>query len=209
LKAEALPGCERGIKAMSIDRLYRRVHLKLQKDDEERQAWRVKNSERLRWEMFLRSFGPEGDFDYLGETSVDPEGKAAFAHREMLQRILKHYDEEGIADYESMSFEEKAFAHLFDELFMVIDAYSLLDIDIDYWRFKLNIDLPHFSELISRIDEHLGSSDWREICYLQEAQDDLRERFRENWEFMRADAVQRRAENSNFKYEPWMDRPDE
>jgi hypothetical protein len=192
---------------MSIDRLDRRGHLKRQKEAEERQAWREENSERLRWEMFLRSFGPEGDFDHLGETPENAEDEAAFAHREILQRILKHYKEDGIADYESMSFGEKAFAHLFDELFMVIDAYSLLDMDIDSWRYKFNIDLPHFPELISRIDEHLGSSDWREICYLQEAQDDLMERFLENWEFMRTNASQSRAENPNFKYEPWMDRP--
>ena len=73
---------------------------------------------------------------------------------------------------------------------------------------KLNIDLPHFPELISRIDEHLGSSDWREICYLQEAQDYLMERFLENWEIMRANALQCRAEDPDFEYKPWMDRPD-
>jgi hypothetical protein len=169
---------------MSIDRLDRRGHLKRQKEAEERQAWREKNSERLRWEMFLRSFGPEGDFDHLGETPENAEDEAAFAHREMLQRILKHYKDDGTVDYESMSFEEKAFADLFEELFMVIDDYSLLDLDIDYWRFNLNIDLPQFHELISRIDEHLGSRDWRDICYLQEAQDNLMERFLENWEYI-------------------------
>jgi hypothetical protein len=52
---------------------------------------------------------------------------------------------------------------------MVIEDYDLFDLDIYYWRFELNIDLPHFPELISRIDEHLG----REICYLQETQDYL------------------------------------
>jgi hypothetical protein len=31
----------------------------------------------------------------------------------------------------------------------------------------------------------------------------------ENWEFMRANALPCRAENPNFKYEQWMDRPDE
>jgi len=194
---------------MSIDRLDRRDHLKLQKEAEELQAWRVKNSERIRWEMFLRSFGPEGDFDHLGEMPVDAEEEAAFAHREMLQRILKHYTGDGTADYESMSFEEKAFAHLLDDLFMVIDDYELLDTDIDYWRFELNIDLPHFPELISRIDEHLGSSDWREICYLQEVQDHLMEFFLENWEIRRANALQRRAEDPDFEYKSWMDRPEE
>jgi hypothetical protein len=98
---------------MSMDRLDRRGHLKRQKEAEERQAWRVENSERLRWEMFLRNFGPEGDFDHLGETPMDGEEEAAFDHREMLQHILKHYNEDGTADYESMGFEEKAFAHLF------------------------------------------------------------------------------------------------
>ena len=194
---------------MSKDRLDRRDHLKLQKEAEELQAWRVKNSERLRWEMFLRSFGPEGDFDHLGETPRNAEEEAAFAHREMLQRILKHYTGDGTADYESMSFEEKAFAHLFDELFLVIEDYELFDMDIDYWRFKLNIDLPHFPELISRIDEHLGSGDWREICYLKEGQDYLMKRFLKNWEILRSNALLCREENPNFKYESWMDRPDE
>jgi hypothetical protein len=193
---------------MSKDRLNRRDHLKLQKEAEELQAWREKNSERHRWEMFLRSFGPEGDFDYLGETPRNAEEEAAFAHREMLQRILKHYTGDGTADYEAMSFEEKAFAHLLDDLFMVIDDYELFDYDIDYWRFKLDIDLPHFPKLISRIDEHLDSSDWREICYLQEAQDNLMELFLENWEIMRANALQCRAEDPDFEYKPWMDRPD-
>jgi len=104
---------------MSIDRLDRRGRLKRPTDAVEIQAWREKNSERLRWEMFLRNFGPEGDFDHLGEAPKNAEEEAAFAHREMLQRILKHYTEDGTADYESMSFEEKAFAHLFDYLFMV------------------------------------------------------------------------------------------
>jgi hypothetical protein len=194
---------------MSIDRLDRRGHLTRQKEAEERQARREENSERLRWEMFLRSFGPEGDFDHLGETPKNAEEEAAFAHRELLQSILKHYTGDGTVDYESMGFEEKAFAHLFDELFMVIDDYSLLDMDIDSWRFQLNIDLPQFPELISRIDEHLGSSDWREICYLQESQDYLMERYLEKWEIMRSNALLCREENPNFKYEPWMDRPDE
>ena len=115
---------------MSKDRFDSRDHLKLQKEAEERQAWRVKNSEHLRWEMFLRNFGPEGDFVHLDETPRNEEEVAAFAHREMLQSILKYYNEEGTADYESMSFEEKAFAHLFDELFMVIEDYELFDMDI-------------------------------------------------------------------------------
>ena len=194
---------------MSIDRLDHWGHLQRKKEDEEIQSWRKKNSERLRWEMFLRNFGPEGDFDHLGEIPEDEEEEAAFAHREMLQQILNHYSEDGTADYESMSFEEKAFAHLFDELFMVIDDYELLDTDIDYWRFKLNIDLPHFHELISRIDEHLGSGNWREICYLQVAQNNLMELFLENWEIMRTNALQCRAEDPDFEYQPWMDRPSE
>jgi hypothetical protein len=33
--------------------------LKRQKAAEERQAWRESNSERLKWEMFLRNHGPE------------------------------------------------------------------------------------------------------------------------------------------------------
>ena len=192
-----------------VDRFDRRRDLRHQNKAKKSQAWRDENSERLRWEMFLRTSGPEGDFDYLGELPQDAEEEAAFAHREMLQRILKYYNDEGTADYESMSFEEKAFAHLFDELFMEMDSYSLLNWDIDYWRFKLKIDLPHFLELISRIDEYLGNNDWREICYSQEAQDDLMAQFSENWELMRVDAFRHRSEDPNFKYESWMDRPDE
>ena len=88
---------------------------------------------------------------------------------------------------------------------MVIKDYDLFDLDIYYWRFELNIDLPHFPELISRIDEHLG----REICYLQETQDYLIGSFLENWETKRADALQRRAKDPDFEYKPWMDRPDD
>jgi len=194
---------------MSIDRLDRWGHLQRQKEAEELQFWRAENSERLRWEMFLRSFGPGDAFDHLGETPKNAEEEAAFAHREMLQRILKHYTGDGTAYYEFMSFEEKAFAHLFDELFLVIEDYELFDMDIDYWRFELNIDLPHFPELISRIDEHLGNSDWREICYLQESQDHLMELFLENWEILRANVFQCRAKDPDFEYKSWMDRPDE
>ena len=178
-----------------------------QEDEDEQQSWRAKNSERLRWEMFLRNFGPDGDFDYLGSEPLDSEEEAAFAHREMLRRILKHHEKDGSADYESMSFEEKAFAHLFEELFLVIDDYDLFDLDIDNWRYLLKIDLPHFPELIARIDEHLGRSDWREICYFQEAQDNLMKLFCTNWEVLREDAFKNRAEDPDFDYEPWMDRP--
>ena len=191
------------------ERFDRRRHLKRQTEAEKRQAWRDENSERLRWEMFLRSFGPEGDFDHLGESPKDAEEEAAFAHREMLQRILRYYGNDGTPDYESMSFEEKAFAHLLDVLYTEIDSYSLLDSDIDYWRFKLNIDLPHFPELISRIDKYLGSSDWREICYLQEAQNNLMAQFSKNWELMRVDAFRHRSEDPNFEYQSGRDRPDE
>jgi hypothetical protein len=176
-------------------------------DDDERQSWRAKNSERLRWEMFLRSFGPDGDFEYLGQEPLDAEEEAAFAHREMLRCILVHHEKDGSADYESMSFEEKAFAHLFEELFLVIDDYDLFDLDIDYWRYNLKIDQPHFPELIARIDEHLGRSDWREICYFQKAQDNLMKLFCTNWEVLREDAFKSRAKDPDFKYEPWMDRP--
>jgi hypothetical protein len=72
---------------MLIGRFNHEGHLKQQKEAEELQAWREKNSKRLRWEMFLRNFGPEGDFDHLGEMPVDAEEEAAFAHREVETRI--------------------------------------------------------------------------------------------------------------------------
>jgi hypothetical protein len=36
----------------------------------------------------------------------------------------------------------------------------------------------------------------------------LMELFLENWEIMRANALQCRAEDPDFEYKPWMDRPD-
>jgi len=156
--------------------------------------------------MFLRNFGPDGDFDYLGDEPVDAEEEAAFAHREMLRRIVKHYNKDGYLDYESMSYEEKAFAHLFEELFLTIDDYDLFDLDIDHWRYLLKIDLPHFPELISRIDEHLKNSEWREICYFEEAQDNLMKQYCKNWEILRESGLKNRAKDPHFEYKPWMDR---
>jgi len=175
-------------------------------DDDEPLSWRAETAERIRWEMFLRNFGPDGDFDYLGDEPLDAEEEAAFAHREMLRRIVKHYNKDGYLDYESMSYEEKAFAHLFEELFLTIDDYDLFDLDIDHWRYLLKIDLPHFPELISRIDDHLKSSEWREICYFEEAQDNLMKQFCENWEILRENGLKNRAKNPDFEYKPWMDR---
>jgi hypothetical protein len=163
-----------------------------QKASEKRKAWREANSERIRWEMFLRNYGPDS-FDWLKEKPESAEDEAAFAHREMLQRVLNHFKGH-IVDYDSMSYEERAFAHLFEDLFLVIDDYDLLDEDIDHWRdvLELEISVP-FVEVLRRIDEHLGNSDWREICYREEKQRHLMKELLENYEAHRNDVLRRRA----------------
>ena len=49
---------------------------------------------------------------------------------------------------------------------------------------KLGLDeiRPPFVELIKAIDEHKGSSAWREICFLQVNQDAMMKRLFENYE---------------------------
>ena len=69
--------------------------LKRQKAAEEHQAWRESNSERLKWEMFLRNHGPES-IDWT-EDSIEKcpdekeDIKAGIACREMLQKVLAKY----------------------------------------------------------------------------------------------------------------------
>jgi len=48
--------------------------------------------------------------------------------------------------------------------------------------------------VIKAIDEHTGSPDWREICYLQERQDAIMERLFENYEAGRARYLRYKAE---------------
>ena len=47
--------------------------LRRQKEAEERAAWRRENSERLRFEMFLRHYGPGENFDWARATKEDKE----------------------------------------------------------------------------------------------------------------------------------------
>ena len=81
--------------------------LKQQKEAEERKAWREENSEHLRFEMFLRQYGPGENFDWARTTKEDKERgaeaqaetEAALAQEDMLRRILTHYDEDGVVNY--------------------------------------------------------------------------------------------------------------
>lgn len=175
--------------------------LRRQKEAEERAAWRRENSERLRFEMFLRHYGPGENFDWARATKEDKErgvegqadAEAALAQEDMLRRILTHYDEDGVVNYTSMDTNEKAFANLFEELFLVADDNDLFSMDIEHWEYKLGLDLPSFVDLIKAIDEHIGSSDWRQICYLEERQLDLLKHACIKHENNRARALQYRA----------------
>lgn len=174
--------------------------LRQQKVAEERKAWREANFERLKWEMFLRNHGPES-IDWTDESIEKyPDEKedieAGIACREMLRRVLAKYKGH-VVDYEAMDAAEKAFAYLLEESCMCMDTYRLFDRDIDYWLDKLGLDeiRPPFIELIRAIDLHTGSSDWREICYLQESQNAIMERLLENYEAGRARYLRYKAEH--------------
>ncbi len=177
------------------------ARLRQQKETEERKAWREENSERLRFEMFLRQYGPGENFDWARTTKEDKERgaeaqaetEAALAQEDMLRRILTHYDKEGVVNYTSMDTNEKAFASLFEELFLVADDNDLFMSDIEHWEHKLGLDLPSFVDLIKAIDEHIGSSDWRQICYLEKRQHNLLEAAYTDFENRRARALQYRA----------------
>ena len=175
-------------------------HLRRQKEAEERKAWREANSERLKWEMFLRNHGPvsieysEEDLEKYPDEKEDI--KAAIACREMHQKVLAKYKGH-VVDYEAMDTSEKAFAYLLEEFCMCMDTYRLFDSDIYCWLDKLGLDeiRPPFIELIRAIDEHTGNSDWREICYLQENQNAMMERLFENYEAGRAKYLRYKAEH--------------
>lgn len=148
--------------------------------------------------MFLRHFGP-GD-DNFGWAKADKErndedqaeAEAALAHQDILQRVLSHYNG-WVVDFRPMDTNEKAFASLFEELFMVVEDSYLFRFDLDYWRDKLGLDLPPFVQLIKAIDEHTGGSDWRQICYLEERQYALIKTMCQEYEADRARALQYRA----------------
>jgi hypothetical protein len=189
---------------MAVSRLDRRASkledsmegLRKQKQAEERAGWRRKNSRRLRWEMFLRNHGPESiEWSEKEIQSYDPEERAeceaGIACREMLEKVLAKY-RGCAADFEAMGTTEKAFAHLLNEFELFIGNYALFDRDLDYWQDKLGLAeiRPPFVDLIRAIDEHTGSSYWREICYLQNGQDALMEQIFENYEEGRARYLQ-------------------
>jgi len=174
--------------------------LRQQKEAEERKVWREKNSEHLRFEMFLRQYGPGENFDWARTTKEDKERgaeaqaetEAALAQEDMLRRILTHYGGDGVVNYTLMDTNEKAFASLFEELFLVADDNDLFMSDIEHWEYKLGLDLPSFVDLIKAIDQHTGSSDWRQICYLEERQHGLLEAAYTDFENRRARALQYR-----------------
>jgi hypothetical protein len=176
--------------------------LKRQKEADERKAWREANSERLKWEMFLRNHGPESiDWtdDCIEKYPDEKEDiKAGIACREMLRRVLAKYKGH-VVDYETMDDTEKAFAYLLEEFGMCMDTYRLYDSDLYYWLGKLGLDeiRPPFVELIRAIDEHTGSSEWREVCFLQENQNAMMKRLLENYEDGRAHYLRYKAEHDN------------
>ena len=175
-------------------------HLRRQKEAEERKAWREANSERFKWEMFLRNHGPESiewsekDIEKYPDEKEDIE--AGLACRKMLQKVLAKYKGH-VVHYEDMDPIEMAFAYLLEEFCMCMDTYRLFDSDIYYWQDKLGLGeiRPPFIELIRAIDQHTGNSDWREICYLQESQNAMMERLFENYEAGRARYLRYKAEH--------------
>jgi antitoxin component HigA of HigAB toxin-antitoxin module len=174
--------------------------LKRQKEADERKAWREANSERLKWEMFLRNHGPESiDWteEYIEKYPDEKEDlEAGIACREMIQRVLAKYKGH-VVDYEDMDSTQKAFAYLLEEFCTYMDTYRLFDSDLDYWQNKLGLDdiRPPFVELIRAIDEHTGSPDWREICYLQTNQDFMMKRLFESYEDGRTRYLRYKAEH--------------
>ena len=169
---------------------------------EAREQWRIKNTERLRWEMFLRNHGP--DSMYMNQTPEDlvkypdeaEEIEAAIACRKLCQPALKKYKGH-IVDYKAMNDTEKAFACLLEDFNTFIDTDFLFGEDLDRWSDKLGLDesRPPFDDLIAAIDDHVGNSDWREIYRLQEAQDDMVEQARETYEDLRERYLRYKAEH--------------
>lgn len=176
-------------------------HLRLQKAEEEREAWRQANCERLQWEMFLRNHGPESvevTEEDLEKTS-DPEGKdeikAELAFKKLCQQVLSHYDG-WVVKYANMNETEKAIAWLLESLYAYRDIEDLFKMDLDTWACKLNLG-PElgFVEEIKAIDAYVGNTDWREVCYLQKNQDAMMERAFEYEEDRRARYLRYKAEH--------------
>ena len=193
----AITGLERRTSKLedSMDRLRR------QKEAEERKAWREANSERLHWEMFLRVHGPdsieytEEDIEKANDSDFKEEIKAEMACKKMLQRVLAKYDG-WIVNYEAMDETEKAFAVLLENFHIYENVFDIFRLDLETWGDKLDLKPElSFVEEIKAIDEHTGSSDWREVCYLQENQDAVMERLFEYEEARRARYLRYKAEH--------------
>jgi len=178
------------------------AYLRQQKEPEERKAWREANSERLQWEMFLRVHGPESvevteeDIEKTDYPERKEEIKAELAYRKLIQKVLPHYKDGWIVNYENMDETEKAFAWLLEEFHVYEDREDLFRRDYEQWGYKLNIGsgVP-FVEAIKAIDKHIGNSDWREICYLQEHQDAMMENLFEEEEDRRARYLRYKAQH--------------
>ncbi len=176
-------------------------HLRLQKAKEERDAWRQANSERLKWEMFLRAHGPdsvevtEEDLEKADDPETKEEIKAELAFKKLCQQVLSHYDG-WIVNYEGMDETEKAFAYLLECFHIYEPTYDLFRLDLDHWECKLDLKPElSFVEEIKAIDEHVGNTEWREVCYLQENQDAMMERAFEYEEDRRARYLRYKAEH--------------
>ncbi len=175
-------------------------HIKQQREREEAAVWRKENSERLRWEMFLRHFGPGDSFNWARGSLEEPgkdseahaEAEAALSLEESLKRVLSHTDSDGNLDYQSMDSSDKAVANLLNTLFMVVEDSYIFKMDLEHWGDTLGLDLPPFLELIKAVDAHLGSPNWRQICCLEESQKALLKNAYEDHEFTRARALQYR-----------------
>ncbi len=176
-------------------------HLRLQKAKEEREAWRQANSERLKWEMFLRVHGPESvevtenDLEKTSDPDRKEEIKAELAFKKLCQQVLSHYDG-WVVRYDNMNETEKAFAWLLESLYAYRDIEDLFEMDLDTWTCKLNIGSEvGFVEEIKAIDAYVGNTDWREVCYLQTHQDAMMERAFEYEEDRRARYLRYKAEH--------------
>lgn len=175
-------------------------YLRRQKAAEERAAWRRENSDRLKWEMFLRNHGPSSiewtEEDIKKYTLEEEDIKAGIACRAIMQRVLAKYKDGWQVDYAAMDETEKAFAFLLEEFNIYVDFYNLLERDFENLYCKLGLDEARspFLEVLKAVDAHMGGSDWREVCYRQEAQDRFMMRLFENYEAGRANYLRHKAE---------------
>ncbi len=152
--------------------------------------------------MFLRNHGPESinyiekDLEEAVESESKEEIKAELAYKTLCQKVLSHYKNGWEVDYTGMDETEKALAFLLECFYSYLNRTELFIQDFENWEWKLKLKPElSFVEAIKAIDEHMGSSDWREICYLQEHQDRMMERAFEVEEERRVAYLKYKAEH--------------